>query len=325
MASNILLDNVELVCHRLTEEIFPEELEVFSDLWDVVAPYFQQWQMQLPGERALLALDFTSFHGLGFSEVASSALPIAFSAAFATLLDIWEGKEGPTKSAVVSTVRKYAQGFGASEGLQRLLEEKVPVFCLEMYQEMENKGLFEEQAKAASEGEQARLARSRKAYAKMWTASTDDAENGEAVSKGGYDKIVKKKKHVPLLIVKRKGFRDTFVYGDRRELSPLLFDLLEYVLKHQGIGGDALNLLGNVWGEKDTMTQLRRELDMARESGKGEWDIQGQIKESTGRIGKTVNELNKFLEPELGVKLETRRTGQYRIWQSLEYFLVEIT
>ncbi|MEE9389644.1 MAG: hypothetical protein V3U91_00215, partial [Candidatus Aminicenantaceae bacterium] len=149
-------------------------------------------------------------------------------------------------------------------------------------------------------------------FARVWTLSTKDPENGEIISKEKYENILKNEEYIPLLITKSNGIRTIFVYGNAKTLSPLRFDLLEYFLKNRGHGGDIINLLEKVWKNKELAKNLRKEVDR---------DL---IRERTSNIRGEISDFNKFLLDNLDVEIKSHRKGQYKFTCELEYYLIEI-
>lgn len=142
-----LLELSRCVCVRLVEEIYPKEREIFDDVWEVLLPLFEKWQGMRSSERRFVGEELSLLTGLGFSDALDWAMPIVNTVVSATMLEVWESGGRFSDPAIRTMVRKYAGRFGAPVKLQELLEDKVPTFCLELYQEMEREKPYEVPAK----------------------------------------------------------------------------------------------------------------------------------------------------------------------------------
>jgi len=152
----------------------------------------------------------------------------------------------------------------------------------------------------------------KKPYARIWAPRTLDPKIGDSISKYEYEKIWEVREKTPLIIVKSDAIKYIYVYGKTKFLSPCKFNLLEYFLRNRGQGGDIINLLDKVWGEKETAKNLRQEDNM---------DL---IREKTSHITGTITKLNKFLLKYLEMEIKSNRKAQYRFSNFFEYYLIEI-
>ena len=130
------LNQAKVVCCRFVEEAFPQEQDVFDEVWKILVPLFEKWVGFKPSLRRFSGADVSLVAGLGFHKGPDWAMPIGMTVITATMLELWDSRTPVAEPDARTTVRKYAGRFGAPEGLQRLLEEKVPGFCLELCEGM---------------------------------------------------------------------------------------------------------------------------------------------------------------------------------------------
>ncbi len=152
--------------------------------------------------------------------------------------------------------------------------------------------------------------------AKVWYPDTE--KRGESVSDEGLDKVMSSKDRCELMVINSEAGKEVYFKGElQKSLSPLLHKMLAWILKNRGNGGSVLALLENVWGEsKDTLQRIRQSLKIPEIARKNEDKVY------TRKTDKAVGVLNKYLES-LKVRIETKKTGQYRLSRNLKYCLIE--
>jgi hypothetical protein len=126
------LNQAKVVCCRFVEEAFPQEQDVFDEVWKILVPLFEKWAGLKPSLRRFSGADVSLGASLGFNKGPDWAMPIGMTVITATMLELWDSPTPVAERDARTTVRKYADSFGAPDSLQKLLEEKVPGFCLEL-------------------------------------------------------------------------------------------------------------------------------------------------------------------------------------------------
>jgi len=164
-----------------------------------------------------------------------------------------------------------------------------------------------------------------KAFARMWTLSTDDPEDGEPISKREYQEIMEMNEEgkIALLVVKSHLVREIYANGKKvNDISLTEFKLLEYFLKHKGVGGDIINLLEYVWDEKNSADIWRKKLREAEEKNE-EYVVREDIRNKNSRIPKTISLLNRFLFNNFGIKIRSFKKYIYKFTSPIQYYFLE--
>lgn len=313
-----ILESVRSISKQIVKIEFPEELEFFDVVWDVMKGQISIWKDLDPEDWIVEQSQGRLMSSLGVkdpTEMPDITAPIIIGVLAATFWHIGTLRSEPTKEYVEKMIVTYSGRFGASEKVENTLKEFVPASNLvslirkEMVIEKER---LEEKTEEKKISKKIAARGNQEVYARIWNIKTKYPGSGEIISKEQYKNILKDEEKIPLLIIKNNGIRSLFIYGKATGLPPIHFDLLEYVLKNRGHGGDLLNLLEKVWRDKDRAKELRQENDS---------DL---IRERTSHIRGEITSLNKFLLKNLKVEIKSHRRGQYKFTRSLEYYLIEI-
>lgn len=303
------------ISRKIIKERFPEELNFFEMIWNVMKTFFNNWKNINPEEWTINESKEKLMSDLGFSDISQVidlVTPGLVTTLSATMTKIKDFGYIPCDEEIEKIIDEYAQTFGVRRILISIIKKYFKDLCEIMPQILDVK-----KEKVAIKTIQ------KEAYARVWTLKTKDSEGGDIFSKEDYEDIWKRKRKVPLLIIKTNGFRNIYLYGNEEDITLLHYDLLEYVLKHKGKGGDALNLLANVWKLPKLAESYRLELEDAKKKG-NEKVVKAYIYKKTGRIRNAITKLNSFLLGNLNLELKTRKKGQYMLTKILEYYLIEI-
>lgn len=165
------------------------------------------------------------------------------------------------------------------------------------------------------------------AYAKMWDKDTEP--EGKSVNRKEYNKK-REEKHALLIIreVVKNGYLTHISVNGKKKNPPrgkLIMRLLLYILKHKGNGGNAENLLRNVWtNRRNTLDSLRDDVKVAiKKADKGKLkDLYDDIQQKESTVRPRIVDLNKFLKP-LNVKVEANSIGEFELNKELDYLLIE--
>jgi len=136
-----LLDIARTASLRVVKELFPQESDLFEDMWSVLLPTFTKWLGLRVSARHFKVATIPAVDGLTFDKALNWAMAIGMSVTTATLLELLESEKLPPEQAVRATARKYASEFGATETLQEALEQTVSRFSLELYARLRTKSL----------------------------------------------------------------------------------------------------------------------------------------------------------------------------------------
>lgn|GEM_PF-6482410 len=162
-----------------------------------------------------------------------------------------------------------------------------------------------------------------KAFARLWTQVTVDHINGDIISKGKFGDILKRKKDIPLLIIKEGKTNYIYVYGEVKFLVSDKLNLIEFFLKNRGHGGDILNLWEKIWKNKSEAEVYRQKLKETKNI-KQRAQLNLEISERTTFIRREISELNEFLREKLKTEILSKRTKQYKFTPIFEYYLIEV-
>jgi len=311
--SILLREKIYSISKNIVREKFPEELEFFDSVWKVMQYLISKWKELSPDKWPIHESQERLMSGLGFSdpvEMPDITAPIIIGVLSATFWHIGTLREEPEPEEIGRMIGDYSRKFGASEKVKKILKEFLPSSSLVS---LIKKEIIREREKIVKE----------RAHARAWTLRTDDPKSGDELPKEGYDKIWARRKKIPLLIIKTNGFKNIYVRGHEKDLTSLHYDLLEYVLKHKGSGGDVLNLLENVWKSGSLAQDYRKELGEAKENGT-EKTVKLYIYSKTGHIRKAITILNRFLNENCKVQIKSFKKGQYKLSRRLEYYLIEM-
>jgi hypothetical protein len=313
---------IHTVSKEIIQEYYPEEISYFNPIWEVMNGIISEMKQT---DFEMWGLDESQndlMTSLGFAEPSRRpdlTTPIIIGVLAASIWHIGTLRDVPKREDVENIIEKYCGRFGATGKTGNILKASLSnseLLSLLKKENIWNAGDRQEEGKVE---ESKPGAVKKEAYARAWTIGTNDPENGDIISKRKYEDILKEKEKCPLLIIKYDRIRNIFVYGKSERLSPLKYDLLEYILKNKGCGGNLINLLDKVWKDHIKADRLQKEQDNSdHKIDKDVFNIE------TAPIRKEIVILNQFLSYKLKVRLASHRTGQYRITRDLEYFLLEI-
>jgi hypothetical protein len=307
------VDTAKNISDKIINDLFPEEMSHFQIFWGIFKEYLNKWRDIDPDEWPFkvsyqkISKDIAITNISEIISLNGPKIALIISAVLVKIAEKYDFSINKENKELMSIIEKYGNIFKASPPLIKHLQNRIPELVdLKNIEDLREKGKVEESKAIKKE-----------AYARGWTLRTDDPKNGDYLSKREYDKILMKKEKYPLLIIKHQGIRSIFVYGKAQGLSPLKYDLLEYVLKNKGHGGNLINLLGKVWKDERRANRLQKEQDNSVHD-KDMFNLE------TAHVRKGIVILNQFLSKKLKVRLASHRTGQYRLTGDLEYYLFEI-
>lgn len=307
----LLKDRVYSTSKKIINEMFPDELEYFDTVWEIMQNSISKWKDFVPNKWPIYETQGNLMSRLGFhdiSEVPDIKAPIIIGVLAATFWHMGSLKYMPEKEEIQSIIHTFSKQFTAPPSVRDKLKEIIPSLCMD---ELSNIVGEIKQEKTERSTDMERSEDRTEKFARIWTLKTTDPEKGEVISKDRYEEIMKEEK-APLLIIKSDRIRSIFVNGEVENISPLKYNLLEYLLKNMGHGGDIINLLEEVWKDKERAKKLRKE------------DSKDTIRDETAHIRGEITSLNKFLRKNLGVEIKSHRSGQYKFTRSLKYYLIEI-
>lgn len=305
--------------HKLSRDFIDKHYKVesiyFDTIWEIYESELRKRINKPPEKWRSKILRHKLMGALGFTDVSQAldlVTPAIITTLSATMIAIRDLGYIPRDEEVHKIIDKYAPAFGARGVLVNLMKRYLKDLCEilpEILEEKKEKKEFVPSTISKVDS-----------FARVWTLKTKDPENGEIISKKRYEEIIEDEE-IPLLIIKEGGLKNIYVNENNKTLSYLIYDLLEFVLKHRGNGGDALNLLENVWKFKN-IADYRKKLEIAKKRG-DEKTVKREIDEMTWRVRKAVTELNGFLKSNFNIGLKTYKKGAYILSGILKYYLIE--
>lgn len=268
---------IKVACSHLVADLFPQDRGIFDDAWFVLLPTFEKWGKEKPPYRGV---DLSCVTGLGFDEAVDWGLPIALMTTVATMLEIWDIGSF-TKSGVSMTARKYAKAFGAPRELRNILEERVPSFCMELYEDIDAKLNKEDLVEWKRELKAAMPGRGRwEVYAIMTHKQKAQPATLEQV-------IAFKRGHKPkdYFLWIDESETEVLVDGEPLPLGPLVRKVLRYLV---GLRGHRITYRELVQACKTKVSQYKtadyktagRWIEHLRKAGKGK--LRDMIKTKNG-------------------------------------------
>jgi len=314
IANNFSIEKqVYSVTKKIIKDTYNDKLGVFENAYGKFKRIIDRWG-QIEPERLYL-LYYKSYSRLVLKypdkgdKSALFSLPLTIYSIF---WDISKLKGKKSKNQIIEISKDRIKEFS----IQPSLEPKIVDLCVAALESFPKK----EKKEVAEIKEKEEIAKE-KAFARIWTTRTSDPKIGDTISKEEYETIWDRREEIPLLIIKSGGIIYIYIYGKKESLSPRRLGLLEYFLRNRGQGGDIINLLEKVWGEKETAEMLRRELRKGKKEEKVDSDL---IREETSHITGTITKLNKFLLDILEVEIKSDRKGQFGFNNIFEYYLIEV-
>lgn len=145
----------------------------------------------------------------------------------------------------------------------------------------------------------------------------DTSPNGLLIDEKKKDDIVTNgSENYDLIVIKEETFTQVFIEGRKAvSIGGLSFDILIYVLKHKGTGGNSWNIAKHIYNSSE-VKEAEREEDEEFKS-----DKRARI---SSKVRQSIKRLNDYLiSNKLDVTLTSKHKNPYKLTRQIRYCLIE--